>query len=62
MALLTGALTVVSALQQGTGMRYRVVAAEAPPDAAPAEPGLEDGYVALMSAARAPALSRVCET
>ncbi|MGN9839879.1 ABC transporter ATP-binding protein [Nonomuraea sp. H19] len=40
---------VVSALPEGAGMRYRVVAA-APPDpgARPAEPTLEDGYLALM--------------
>jgi hypothetical protein len=40
---------VVSALPDGPGMRYRVVAS-APPDprARPAEPTLEDGYLALM--------------
>lgn len=45
----TGDLTVVSALNAGAGMRYRIVA-DAPPSgtAVPAEPSLEDGYVALM--------------
>ncbi|MEU6712304.1 ABC transporter ATP-binding protein [Nonomuraea sp. NPDC046802] len=40
---------VVSVLPEGVGMRYRVVAATPPaPDALPAEPTLEDGYLALM--------------
>ena len=39
---------VVSALPHGAGMRYRVVATTSPgPRAEPAEPGLEDGYLAL---------------
>ncbi len=43
---------VVAALPHGSGMRYRVVA-PVPPDpmARPAEPTLEDGYLALMEAA-----------
>lgn len=43
--------TVVSALPHGDGMRYRVVS-PVPPDAwaQPAEPTLEDGYLALMLA------------
>jgi ABC-2 type transport system ATP-binding protein len=45
----SGDLVVVSALNAGAGMRYRIVADERPmPDAQPAEPSLEDGYVALM--------------
>ncbi len=44
-----GDLTVVSALNQGAGMRYRVVAKERPnPEAKEIEPNLEDGYVTLM--------------
>ncbi len=44
-----GDLTVVSALNVGAGMRYRVVAQERPNAAAQqVEPNLEDGYVALM--------------
>jgi len=44
-----GDLTVVSALNAGAGMRYRVVAKTPPaPSATPVEPNLEDGYVALM--------------
>ncbi|MEJ3743927.1 ABC transporter ATP-binding protein [Actinomycetes bacterium KLBMP 9797] len=40
--------TIVSALPQEGGMRYRVVAADPPaPDAEPADPNLEDGYLAL---------------
>jgi ABC-type multidrug transport system ATPase subunit len=43
--------TVVSALPHGTGMRYRVVAPDRPtPAAEPAEPALEDGYLALTRA------------
>ena len=44
-----GDLTVVSALNVGIGMRYRLVADQQPaPEAQPVEPNLEDGYVALM--------------
>lgn len=40
---------VVSALPDGAGMRYRVLAADPPgPAALPADPTLEDGYLALM--------------
>ena len=40
--------TVVSALPHEDGMRYRIVAPTAPgPQARPAEPGLEDGYLAV---------------
>ncbi len=40
--------TVLSALPEGEGTRYRVVAAARPsPDAEPVAPTLEDGYVAL---------------
>jgi ABC-2 type transport system ATP-binding protein len=43
--------TVVSALPQGAGMRYRVVTPTRPgPEAQPLEPGLEDGYLALAGA------------
>ena len=50
----TGDLTVVSALNAGAGMRYRLVADQQPAaDAQPAEPSLEDGYVALMRRQRA---------
>lgn len=50
----TGDLTVVSALTVGAGMRYRLVADRQPaPAARPAEPSLEDGYVALMRRQRA---------
>jgi ABC-type multidrug transport system ATPase subunit len=50
-----GDLTVVSALNAGAGMRYRIVAKTSPaPNAAPVEPNLEDGYVALMRAAGKP--------
>jgi ABC-2 type transport system ATP-binding protein len=42
--------TVVSALPQDDGMRYRIVAPAAPsPGARPVEPGLEDGYLAVMA-------------
>lgn len=44
----SGAGTVVNAQAAGTGMRYRLVADSPPPGATPAEPTLEDGYVALM--------------
>jgi ABC-2 type transport system ATP-binding protein len=45
----SGDLVVVSALNAGAGMRYRIVADECPlPCAQPAEPSLEGGYVALM--------------
>jgi ABC-2 type transport system ATP-binding protein len=41
--------TVVSALPHDDGMRYRVVASAAPsPHAHPVEPGLEDGYLAVL--------------
>ena len=44
-----GDLTVVSALNVGAGMRYRVVAQVRPgAEALQVEPNLEDGYVALM--------------
>jgi ABC-type multidrug transport system ATPase subunit len=46
--------TIVSAVQEGVGMRYRVVAEAPPPDASPSQPGLEDGYVALMRDIRTP--------
>ncbi len=43
---------IVAALPHGAGMRYRVVAPVPPaPAAEPAEPTLEDGYLALMEAA-----------
>jgi ABC-2 type transport system ATP-binding protein len=49
----TEGLTVVSALPQDTGMRYRVVSATPPtPAAQTTEPTLEDGYVALMQQQR----------
>jgi ABC-2 type transport system ATP-binding protein len=42
--------TVVSALPDERGMRYRVVAPTAPgPQARPLEPGLEDGYLAVTA-------------
>jgi ABC-type multidrug transport system ATPase subunit len=42
--------TVVSALPQESGMRYRIVAPVAPsPHATPVEPGLEDGYLAVTA-------------
>ncbi|WP_433201657.1 ABC transporter ATP-binding protein [Dactylosporangium sp. CS-047395] len=42
--------TIVSALPQEHGVRYRIVAPQPPsPDAAPAEPGLEDGYLAVTA-------------
>ncbi|HEV7214795.1 MAG TPA: ABC transporter ATP-binding protein [Chloroflexota bacterium] len=45
----TGDLTVVSALNVGAAMRYRLVTDQQPsPDALPSDPSLEDGYVALM--------------
>lgn len=41
--------TVVSALHLGDTVEYRLIADQAPlPHAEPAEPGLEDGYMALM--------------
>ena len=44
--------TVVSTMTLADAVRYRVVAAERPhPDAQPSEPGLEDGYLALMQRA-----------
>jgi ABC-type multidrug transport system ATPase subunit len=40
--------TIVSALPNGSGMQYRVVAPVSPaPDAQPTRPSLEDGYLAL---------------
>ncbi len=52
-----GDLTVVSALSAGAGMQYRVVSGAKPvADAEPAEPTLEDGYVALMRGWRSPTL------
>lgn len=48
-------LAVVSALSIGSGMRYCVVAKTPPaPNAAPVEPNLEDGYVALTRATGGP--------
>ncbi|MDY7085421.1 MAG: ABC transporter ATP-binding protein [Actinomycetota bacterium] len=42
--------TVVSALPDENGMRYRIVAPAAPaPDAQPLDPGLEDGYLTVAS-------------
>ena len=47
--------TVVSALPHDTGMRYRIVGPEQPaPDARPADPNLEDGYLALAQDAPLP--------
>ncbi|WP_433372732.1 ABC transporter ATP-binding protein [Streptosporangium sp. CA-115845] len=44
---------IVAAVPEGTGMRYRLIAATAPdPYARPAEPTLEDGYLALMETGR----------
>ncbi|MEU0478195.1 ABC transporter ATP-binding protein [Streptosporangium sp. NPDC006013] len=44
---------VVAAVPEGTGMRYRLIAATSPdPYARPAEPTLEDGYLALMETGR----------
>jgi ABC-2 type transport system ATP-binding protein len=48
----SGELTVVSAIQEGPATRYRLVAEVPPPGATGAEPGLEDGYVALMRRTR----------
>jgi ABC-type multidrug transport system ATPase subunit len=48
-----GDLTVVAALSLGDRTQYRLLASRRPaPDAAPVEPGLEDGYVALMRSPR----------
>jgi ABC-2 type transport system ATP-binding protein len=45
--------TVVSATHHGDHTAYRVVSEVAPrPDATPAEPGLEDGYLALVAGHR----------
>ncbi|WP_433041875.1 ABC transporter ATP-binding protein [Dactylosporangium sp. CS-033363] len=42
--------TIVSALPQEHGVRYRIVAPQAPaPEAARVEPGLEDGYLAVTA-------------
>jgi hypothetical protein len=44
-----GDLTVVSALQHGDGVSHRVVSSGAyPVDGEPAEPTLEDGYLAMV--------------
>ncbi|MFI7056646.1 ABC transporter ATP-binding protein [Streptosporangium canum] len=44
---------IVAALPEGPGTRYRVIAPTAPgPSAQPAEPTLEDGYLALMEPGR----------
>lgn len=53
-----GNFTIVSSLNMGTTMQYRVVG-ELPPDAqaTPIEPNLEDGYVWLMRDQRIPAWS-----
>jgi len=54
----TGDLTVVSMLHRGTDVEYRVVGAPAPSlDPVPAEPSLEDGYVALMRGRTATAVA-----
>jgi ABC-type multidrug transport system ATPase subunit len=46
--------TVVSTMTLADTIRYRVVAANRPhPEATPTEPGLEDGYLALMQAVAA---------
>lgn len=51
--LLPPGTTVVSTMTLADTIRYRVVAAVRPhPDAAPTEPGLEDGYLALMQHTR----------
>jgi hypothetical protein len=49
-----GNFTIVSALNMGASVQYRVVG-DLPPlaGAVPAEPGLEDGYVWLMHAQQA---------
>lgn len=39
---------LVSALPEPHGVRYRVVGEQGPPDAEPASPTLEDGYLALL--------------
>ncbi|MEU7875910.1 ATP-binding cassette domain-containing protein [Dactylosporangium sp. NPDC049140] len=42
--------TIVSAIPQEGGVRYRIVAPAAPsPQALPVEPGLEDGYLAVTA-------------
>ncbi len=55
-----GDFTIVSSLNTGAGVQYRVVGNLTPqPGVMPAEPGLEDGYVWLMHAQQAqPAISR----
>jgi ABC-2 type transport system ATP-binding protein len=51
--------TIVSALPHEGGMRYRVVSAAPPaPDAQPADPNLEDGYLALAQAQNARGVAR----
>jgi ABC-type multidrug transport system ATPase subunit len=55
-----GDCTVVSTLHLGGTVQYRVVGTPSPRlRAAPAEPSLEDGYVALMRGQRAPEVSAV---
>jgi ABC-2 type transport system ATP-binding protein len=54
-----GDLTVVSALQHGDGVGYRVVSSGAyPVEGEPAEPTLEDGYLALVRGAPSTGLDR----
>lgn len=53
-----GEITVVSTLNMGTTVQYRVVGdLAASSEATPVEPSLEDSYVWLMRERRAPALS-----
>lgn len=47
-----GEYAVVNATTTPTGTRYRIVTDTPPPGAEPVEPGLEDGYLALMNTAR----------
>jgi ABC-2 type transport system ATP-binding protein len=47
-----GEYATVNATTTPTGTLYRIVADTPPPGAEPVEPGLEDGYLALMSTAR----------
>ena len=48
-----GEHAVVTAAATPTGTTYRIVTDTPPPGATPVDPGLEDGYLALMRAARA---------
>ena len=48
-----GEHAVVSAAATPTSTTYRIVTDTPPPGATPVDPGLEDGYLALMRAARA---------